>query len=110
MASFVKAAKASELKSGDARVVEIEGKTYALFNVEGKFYRHRHTSSTAGLSARGSSTGRRDVPLARVAVRGDDGGLQDHPTVAVACTPRRLRGTTPDLCLADGRPYPRRAM
>ncbi|MBI3449061.1 MAG: Rieske 2Fe-2S domain-containing protein [Acidobacteria bacterium] len=38
MASFVKAAKASELKSGDARVVEINGKACALFNVEGKFY------------------------------------------------------------------------
>jgi len=38
MANFVKAAKASELKPGDARVVELSGKTYALFNVDGKFY------------------------------------------------------------------------
>lgn len=38
MSNFIKAAKASELKPGDARVVEVNGKSYALFNVEGKFY------------------------------------------------------------------------
>jgi nitrite reductase/ring-hydroxylating ferredoxin subunit len=38
MATFVKAAKASELKPGDARVVELNGKPYALFHAEGKFY------------------------------------------------------------------------
>jgi nitrite reductase/ring-hydroxylating ferredoxin subunit len=38
MSSFVKAAKASELKPGDARVVELNGKSYALFHTDGKFY------------------------------------------------------------------------
>jgi nitrite reductase/ring-hydroxylating ferredoxin subunit len=38
MATFVKAASAHDLKPGDARVVELNGKPYALFNADGKYY------------------------------------------------------------------------
>jgi nitrite reductase/ring-hydroxylating ferredoxin subunit len=38
MANFVKAAKVTDLKPGDGKVVEVGGKTLALFNVDGKFY------------------------------------------------------------------------
>ena len=38
MPQFVKAAKTSEIKSGDAKVVELNGRKYALYNVEGAFY------------------------------------------------------------------------
>lgn len=38
MANFVKVAKVSELKPGDGKVVEVNGKTLALFNVDGKFH------------------------------------------------------------------------
>ena len=38
MAEFVKVGSVSELTPGSGKVVEIEGKTIALFNVEGKIY------------------------------------------------------------------------
>ena len=38
MAEFVKVASVSELTPGSGKVIEIEGKTIALFNVEGKIY------------------------------------------------------------------------
>jgi nitrite reductase (NADH) small subunit len=38
MAEFVKAASLSELSPGSAKVVEVAGKTLALFNVEGTIY------------------------------------------------------------------------
>ncbi|HZI93521.1 MAG TPA: non-heme iron oxygenase ferredoxin subunit [Patescibacteria group bacterium] len=38
MPEFVKAAKVSDIKPGEARVVECGGKTLALCHVEGKFY------------------------------------------------------------------------
>ena len=38
MADFVTVAKASELKPGEAKVVEPNGKSIALFNVDGKFH------------------------------------------------------------------------
>lgn len=38
MAEFVKVASLSELNPGSAKVVEVAGKTIALFNVGGKIY------------------------------------------------------------------------
>lgn len=38
MASFVKVATRQEIASGAARQIEVEGKTIALFNIEGRFY------------------------------------------------------------------------
>lgn len=38
MPNFVKVASKSEVSPGEGKVVEAEGKTFALFNVEGTFY------------------------------------------------------------------------
>jgi len=38
MAEFVKAAKTTEIESGQARLVDVKGKAIALFNVEGEFF------------------------------------------------------------------------
>jgi NAD(P)H-dependent nitrite reductase small subunit len=38
MAGFVKVAKANEIAPGKGKMVEVEGKKIALFNVEGSFY------------------------------------------------------------------------
>jgi nitrite reductase/ring-hydroxylating ferredoxin subunit len=38
MGTFVKVAKAAEIMPGEARLVEIQDKRIALFNVEGNFY------------------------------------------------------------------------
>ena len=38
MASFTKVAKVSELTKGTGKAVEVDGKTVALFNCDGKFY------------------------------------------------------------------------
>lgn len=38
MAEFIKVASKSDLPSGEGRVVEIDGRPIALFNVNGEFY------------------------------------------------------------------------
>src|SRR6266404_3047615 len=38
MADFVKAARTTEIESGQARLVEVKGKQIALFNVDGQFF------------------------------------------------------------------------
>jgi nitrite reductase (NADH) small subunit len=38
MAEFVKVAELTELKAGTGKPVEVNGKTIAIFNVDGKFY------------------------------------------------------------------------
>lgn len=38
MARFVKVAGAQEVAPGAARQIEVEGKSIALFNIEGRFY------------------------------------------------------------------------
>jgi 3-phenylpropionate/trans-cinnamate dioxygenase ferredoxin subunit len=38
MADFVKVAKTSEIKPGQARLVDVKGKLIALFNVGGEFF------------------------------------------------------------------------
>lgn len=38
MAEYVKVAKTNEIENGQARLVSIEGKEVAVFNVSGKFY------------------------------------------------------------------------
>ena len=38
MADFVTAAQVSEINEGEGKVVNVEGKDIAIFNVEGEFY------------------------------------------------------------------------
>ncbi len=48
MAQYVKVSKVSDLSPGDAKLVEVEGKKIALFNVEGSFYALDDTCSHRG--------------------------------------------------------------
>ena len=38
MADFVKAARTTEIEPGQARLVEVNGKQIALFNIDGQFF------------------------------------------------------------------------
>ena len=38
MADFVTVAKTNEIEPGQARLVDVQGKSIALFNVEGQFF------------------------------------------------------------------------
>jgi nitrite reductase (NADH) small subunit len=48
MADFMTVAKVSELKPGEVKVVEADGKTIALFNVGGKFHAIDNTCKHQG--------------------------------------------------------------
>ena len=48
MPDFVTAAKVSEINEGEGKVVNINGKEIALFNVEGNFYAIDHTCRHKG--------------------------------------------------------------
>lgn len=48
MAEYVKVSKVSDLSPGNAKLVEVEGKKIALFNVEGSFYAIDDTCSHRG--------------------------------------------------------------
>ena len=44
MAGFVKAAKSDEIPPGQGKMVELNGKKIAIFNIEGAFYAIDDTS------------------------------------------------------------------
>lgn len=48
MAEFAKVAKTAEIEPGGARLVEVNGKPIALFNVEGHFFAIDNTCSHKG--------------------------------------------------------------
>lgn len=48
MAEYVKVSKVNDLSPGNAKLVEVEGKKIALFNVEGSFYAIDDTCSHRG--------------------------------------------------------------
>lgn len=48
MAEFVKVAKIAEIEPGEARLVEVNGKQIALFNVDGQFFAIDNTCSHKG--------------------------------------------------------------
>lgn len=48
MAEYVKTAKANEIKPGEARLVDVNGKSIALFNVEGQFFAIDNTCTHRG--------------------------------------------------------------
>ena len=60
MAEFVKAATTTEIEPGQARLVEVNGKQIALFNVGGQFF------------ALDNACTHRDGPLAEGAVSGSE--------------------------------------
>ncbi len=48
MTDFVKVAKASEIESGQAKLVNVKGKEIALFNVDGQFFALDNTCTHQG--------------------------------------------------------------
>jgi nitrite reductase/ring-hydroxylating ferredoxin subunit len=48
MADFVKVATTNEIEPGQARLVDIQGKSIALFNVEGQFFALDNTCTHRG--------------------------------------------------------------
>ena len=48
MADFVKAARTTEIEPGQARLVEVNGKQIALFNVDGQFFAIDNTCTHRG--------------------------------------------------------------
>jgi NAD(P)H-dependent nitrite reductase small subunit len=48
MSDFATVARVNEIKDGEGKVIEANGKTIALFNVEGKFYAIDNTCKHAG--------------------------------------------------------------
>ena len=48
MANFVTVAKASDLKPGQGKAVEVNGKTIALFNADGTYYAMDDTCTHVG--------------------------------------------------------------
>ena len=48
MADFVKVAKTNEIEPGQARLVDVQGKRIALFNVDGTFFTLDNTCTHRG--------------------------------------------------------------
>ena len=48
MADFVKVATTNEIEPGQARLVNVQGKSIALFNVEGQFFAFDNTCAHRG--------------------------------------------------------------
>ncbi len=48
MADYVKVAKANEIEPNYGKLVEVQGKKFALFNVDGKFYAIDNTCTHRG--------------------------------------------------------------
>ena len=48
MADFVKVAKTNEIEPGQARLVDVQGKSIARFNVEGQFFALDNTCTHRG--------------------------------------------------------------
>jgi nitrite reductase (NADH) small subunit/3-phenylpropionate/trans-cinnamate dioxygenase ferredoxin subunit len=87
--ALVSVAKAGEIPSGEGRVVDVAGKTLALFNVGGTYY-----AIDNACPHRGGPLGDGDVDGALVACpwhgwRWDvtSGGNANNPAVRVACFP-----------------------
>jgi nitrite reductase/ring-hydroxylating ferredoxin subunit len=60
MAEFLKVAKTDEIAPGQARLVEVHGKRFALFNIDGNFYALDDTCThRGGPLSEGTITGER---------------------------------------------------
>ena len=89
MATRVRVAESGEMNPGEGRVVEVEGRSIALFNVEGRYY-----AIDNGCPHRGGPLGEGDLDGAVVACpwhawRWDvtTGANTNNPAVKVACYP-----------------------
>ena len=95
MGTFTRVADTADLKPGEGTVVEVAGKTLALFNVDGTFYALDNTCLH-----RGGPLGEGELEGAVVTCpwhgwRWDvtSGANTNNPAVKVACFPVKVEGS-----------------
>jgi nitrite reductase/ring-hydroxylating ferredoxin subunit len=93
----VKVPKTNEIEPGQARLVDVQGKRIALFNIDGTFFAVDSTyTDKGGPLAEGEISGHNDLSLARREVRRSDrGGV--GPPAQQAVTPYGVRATESDI-------------
>ena len=96
MGTLAKIADKADLNPGEAKVIEVQGKTLALFNVDGTFYALDNTCLH-----RGGPLGEGELEGSVVTCpwhgwRWDvtTGANTNNPAVKVACFPVKVEGTS----------------
>jgi len=96
MGTFTRVAETADLKPGEGKVVEVAGKTLALFNVDGAFYALDNTCLH-----RGGPLGEGELEATIVTCpwhgwRWDvtSGANTNNPAVKVACFPVKVEGSS----------------
>jgi len=94
MGKPVKVAETTELKPGEGKVVEVEGKTLALFNADGTYYAIDNTCLHRGGPLGEGELDGRVVTCPWHGWRYDvsSGANVNNPAVKVACFPVRVEG------------------
>ena len=95
MASFTKVAIVADVPEGTGKVIEVGGKTLALFNADGKFYAIDNTCKhRGGPLGEGELVGLEvTCPWHGWSYNITTGENLDDATVKVGCYPVRLEGT-----------------
>ncbi len=96
MGTLAKIADKSELQPGEAKVIEVQGKTLALFNVDGRFYALDNTCLHRGGPL---GEGELEGPVVTCPWHGwrwdvTSGANTNNPAVKVACFPVKVEGTS----------------
>lgn len=96
MGTLTKIADNSELKPGEGKVIEVGGKTLALFNVDGTFYALDNSCLHRGGPL---GEGELDGPIVTCPWHGwrwdvTSGANTNNPAVKVACFPVKVEGTS----------------
>ena len=96
MGTLTKIADKSELQSGEAKVIEVQGKTLALFNVDGNFYALDNTCLHRGGPL---GEGELEGPVVTCPWHGwrwdvTSGANTNNPAVKVACFPVKVEGSS----------------
>lgn len=96
MAKLAKVADTAELNPGEGKVLEVEGKTIALFNVSGTFHAIDNTCLHRGGPL---GEGELDATIVTCPWHGwrwdvTSGANTNNPAVKVACFPVKVDGTS----------------
>jgi len=95
MGTLTKIADQAELKPGEGKVIEVGGKTLALFNVDGTFYALDNTCLHRGGPLGEGELEGKIVTCPWHGWRWDvtSGANTNNPAVKVACFPVKVEGT-----------------
>lgn len=96
MGIFTKIAEKAELNPGEGKVVEVAGKTLALFNVDGTFYALDNTCLHRGGPLGEGELDDKIVTCPWHGWRWDvtSGANTNNPAVKVACFPVKVEGAS----------------